>query len=273
MKRSKLFTVLTACAVLLGAGGYIRRALPQSDTALTVSAADDTSDTLAEYAREVAEIVNRERAAYGLAPLKYSEQLSSAALVRAQEIQVSFSHTRPNGTSCFTAMTEAGISYSYAGENIAYGQRTPEAVMNGWMNSEGHRANILSNRVEYIGIGVTQRNGIYYWSQFFAASDVLTGTVISPDTPAQTTAPTVTTTAPAATTQRTTAATTTVTTTVTAISTEAAPAVTTAVPQPPQIPTWSIPNVCGGMSAETLNNVLQQISKLLGVELYSYIRS
>lgn len=269
MKQGKLFTLLTACAVLFGAGGYARRALPQSGAALTVTAADDASNTLAEYAREVAAIVNRERAAYGLAPLKYSEQLSGAALVRAQEIQVSFSHTRPNGTSCFTAMTEAGISYSYAGENIAYGQRTPEAVMEGWMHSEGHRANILNTQVEYIGIGVTQRNGVCYWTQFFAASNVLTGTVISPDTNTQTTAPSATTAAPAATTHRTTAA----TTTVTATTTEAASTVTTAVPQSPQIPTWGIPNICGGLSSETLNHVLQKISKLLGVDLYSQIRS
>lgn len=276
MKRRKLFTVLTACAILFAAGGNIRRAVPQSASAVTASAADYASDTLAEYAREVAAIVNRERAAYGLAPLKYSEQLCGAALVRAQEIQIRFSHTRPNGSSCFTAMKEAGISYSYAGENIAYGQRSPEAVMDGWMHSEGHRANILNNQVEYIGIGVTQRNGVYYWSQFFAASNVLTGNVISPDTPAQTNAPAATTAAPAATTHRTTAATTTITAASTTVPTDAAddlPTATTAVPQSPQSPSWSVPNLCGGISSETLNNMLQKISKLFGLELHARMQS
>lgn len=131
-----------------------------------------------EYARQVAGIVNRERAANGLAPLKYSDKLSEAALVRAEEIQSVFSHTRPNGTRCFTAVTEAGISYRSVGENIAYGQRTPEEVMNSWMNSSGHRANILGS-YDYIGVGVTYRNGTYYWSQFFAVSDDLSGEVIT----------------------------------------------------------------------------------------------
>ncbi len=130
------------------------------------------------YAREVAGIVNRERAANGLSPLKYSDQLSEAALVRAEEIQTVFSHTRPNGTRCFTAVTDAGINYTSVGENIAYGQRTPEEVMRSWMNSSGHRANILGN-YQYIGIGVTYRNGTYYWSQFFATSKDLSGEVIT----------------------------------------------------------------------------------------------
>ena len=131
------------------------------------------------YARQVAAIVNSERASNGLSPLKYSDELSEAALVRAREIQSAFSHTRPNGSSCFTAIKEAGISYTTAGENIAYGQRTPEEVMNSWMNSSGHRANILGSNYEYIGIGVTYKNGTYYWSQFFAASKDLTGEIIT----------------------------------------------------------------------------------------------
>ena len=129
--------------------------------------------TLSDYAHEVADIVNRERTAQGLAPLKYSEKLSEAANLRAKEIQTYFSHTRPNGTSCFTAVTEKGIRYRYIGENIAYGQRNPKEVMNGWMNSEGHRKNILNTGFEYIGIGVAEKNGIYYWTQFFATSDDL----------------------------------------------------------------------------------------------------
>ena len=168
-------------------------ALPEAtydDTPFTVYASANYSDAQTEsYAIQVAAIVNRERAANGLAPLKYSDKLSEAALVRAEEIQSVFSHTRPNGTRCFTAVTEAGISYTSVGENIAYGQRTPEEVMNSWMNSSGHRANILGN-YDYIGIGVTNRNGTYYWSQFFAVSNDLSGEVITSGTTSAATTPT-----------------------------------------------------------------------------------
>lgn len=145
------------------------------------------SDELREYAYQVAAIVNRERQANGLPMLRYSDTLSEAANTRAREIQTYFSHTRPNGTSCFTAVTEMGIRYRYVGENIAYGQRSPEEVMNGWMNSSGHRANILSPNFEYMGIGVAKRNGVYYWTQFFAAADGLTGDIITFDDKPQTT--------------------------------------------------------------------------------------
>ena len=153
-------------------------ALPGNTSYTAYASASYANAQIEGYAREVAGIVNRERAANGLSPLKYSDQLSEAALVRAQEIQSVFSHTRPNGTRCFTAVTEAGISYRSAGENIAYGQRTPEEVMNSWMNSSGHRANILGS-YDYIGIGVTYKNGTYYWSQFFATSNDLSGEVIT----------------------------------------------------------------------------------------------
>ena len=142
-------------------------------------AAEYETDELKDYAYQVAAIVNRERAANGLPILKYSDKLSEAANIRAKEIQTYFSHTRPDGRSCFTAVTDSGIRYRYIGENIAYGQRTPEEVMNAWMNSSGHRANILNNNVEYIGIGVAKRNGICYWTQFFALADGLSGDVIT----------------------------------------------------------------------------------------------
>ncbi len=168
---------------------------PQMMPQQAYAAANYGSTELSDYALEVTRIVNRERAANGLSPLQYSDRLSEAALVRAAEIQSSFSHTRPNGTSCFTALTESGITYTTAGENIAYGQRSPEEVMDAWMNSSGHRANILGKNYEYIGIGVTYRNGTYYWSQFFAASNDLTGEVPASTTTAPTAKPTTTTTA------------------------------------------------------------------------------
>lgn len=145
---------------------------------LSSNAANYGSDDLKNYAYQVAAIVNRERATNGLEPLKFSDKLSEAAIVRAKEIQTYFSHTRPDGRSCFTAVTDMGIRYRTVGENIAYGQRDPEEVMKGWMNSAGHRANILSKNYDYVGIGVAYKNGVYYWTQFFARSDDLTGYAI-----------------------------------------------------------------------------------------------
>lgn len=229
--RHKILSALAAFVVLLV--GVAAPISAGNGPALSAYAVDYGSQEIESYALQVAAIVNRERAAYGLPLLKYSDKLSTAAQVRAVEIQSYFSHTRPNGTSCFTAVTEEGIRYRYVGENIAYGQRDPQQVMTAWMNSEGHRANILSTNVDYIGVGVTYRNGVYYWSQFFAASNDLSGEVITiGEQPKATTAApaAVTTAAPARTTKaRTTKATAARTTKVTAAKTTAAataPAVT-----------------------------------------------
>lgn len=117
----------------------------------------------------VLELVNAARAENGKSPLTMNDSLCEAAQLRAEELVRSFSHTRPNGSSCFTALEEAGISYRTTGENIAAGQDTPAAVMNSWMNSEGHRANILNGDFSSIGIGyVTSSSGYgHYWVQMF----------------------------------------------------------------------------------------------------------
>lgn len=119
------------------------------------------------YAQQVLQIVNSERAKNGLKALTLNTSVAKAAQLRANEISTQFSHTRPNGQDPFTALNQFGVSYSAAGENIAYGQRTPQEVMNGWMNSPGHRANILNSRFTQIGIGVYQVSGVYYWTQEF----------------------------------------------------------------------------------------------------------
>ena len=121
-----------------------------------------------EYVLRIVSLVNEERAKAGLQPVTLSRSVTNVAQLRAQETVTLFSHTRPNGTSCFTALAEAGINYRGAGENIAYGQRSPEEVMNGWMNSSGHRANILNASFTTIGVGYYQAaNGVKYWSQMF----------------------------------------------------------------------------------------------------------
>ena len=122
-----------------------------------------------DFASQVVALVNAERAKQGLSALTIDTKVQQAALVRAKESAQSFSHTRPNGSSFSTALTEAGVSYRTAGENIAYGQSTPQQVMNAWMNSSGHRANILNANYTTIGVGYTVINGTAYWAQLFTA--------------------------------------------------------------------------------------------------------
>lgn len=122
------------------------------------------------YEQKVLELVNKERNAAGLASLTMNNKLTSVAEKKAADMRDGgyFSHTSPTYGSPFDMMHKFGITYSYAGENIAKGQRTPEEVMNGWMNSQGHRANILNANYTQIGIGyVTHSNGTGYWVQEF----------------------------------------------------------------------------------------------------------
>lgn len=120
------------------------------------------------YVLKVVELVNKERKSAGLNPVTLNTDATTAAQVRAEESSVSFSHTRPDGTSFATALKDAGVSYRSCGENIAWGQKTPEQVMEGWMNSAGHRANILNASYTEIGVGFYQNaSGVNYWSQLF----------------------------------------------------------------------------------------------------------
>lgn len=120
------------------------------------------------FISEVVRLVNKERAAYGLSAVTAGNgALSRAAATRASEQAKSFSHTRPDGSKWTTVLSQYGVSYRNAGENVAYGQDTPAEVMNAWMNSDGHRANILNEGYTEIGVGVYYKNGTYYWSQLF----------------------------------------------------------------------------------------------------------
>ena len=131
----------------------------------------DTSvpeDDISEKAEQVIELVNSYRAQYGLSAVQYDKAASCAAQKRALEIQSVFSHTRPDGSRCFTALDECGASYHGAGENIAMGQSTADEVMNDWMNSQGHRENILNGNFTKIGVGVSVgADGRIYWTQMF----------------------------------------------------------------------------------------------------------
>lgn len=118
-------------------------------------------DLYNDMAAQVVSMVNAERAKHGLSALKTDANLSAAACIRAQEIAVKFSHTRPDGSSCFTVSNKAG------GENIANGYTSAASVMEGWMNSEGHRANILNSSFRTIGVCCAKVNGKYQWVQLF----------------------------------------------------------------------------------------------------------
>lgn len=122
------------------------------------------------YADSVIKLVNKERRSRGLHELKILPRLTKAANIRAKEISKKFDHTRPDGRDCFSVINDVSLSYSSCGENIAYGYADPNSVFNGWMNSQGHRANILSADYSYIGVGCEYINGTYYWSQMFIGS-------------------------------------------------------------------------------------------------------
>ncbi len=132
----------------------------------------NTSDTtqasgVSDYEQQVIDLVNEQRAAYGLSPLTLNTELSRVARIKAEDMRDNgyFSHTSPTYGSPFDMMKSFGISYNTAGENIAMGQQTPQAVVTAWMNSEGHRANILNASFTQIGVGYASNGN--YWSQMF----------------------------------------------------------------------------------------------------------
>ena len=135
-------------------------------TATPTVAPEDTTE--ATFAEQVVKLVKQERAKAGLKEVTLDKTIESAALIRAKEIVRSFSHTRPNGSNFSTVLKEQGITYRGAGENIAWGQKSPEEVMKAWMNSDGHRANILNPNFTKIGVGHYQNaKGTNYWAQLF----------------------------------------------------------------------------------------------------------
>lgn len=153
--------------------------LPDGSTGTTTSEsgtgdsdAKKSEATQAEMtqAEAVLKLVNQERAKAGVEPLKLSEKLTSIANTKAKDMADKgyFSHNSPTYGSPFDMLKQFGVSYSYAGENIAAGQKSAEEVMNSWMNSSGHKANILNKNYTEIGVGFF-RGGEYgtEWVQLF----------------------------------------------------------------------------------------------------------
>ena len=144
---------------------------PPVTTTVTAAPAPAPSESMAD---QVFRLVNQIRAEYGLPAYKRLDSLTGAAQKRADEISVYYSHTRPSGKSCTAVLAEYGLNYSYAGENIAAGQKTAQQVVNDWMGSTmGHREAILSPDYQYLGVGCVElhSNDIqgyrYYWTQEF----------------------------------------------------------------------------------------------------------
>lgn len=117
-------------------------------------------------------LINEIRVKNGLSELKQLENLNSAAQTRANELVIAYNsdHTRPDGSSCFTILAEQGISYRAYGENIAAGYSNPKSVVDAWMSSSGHRANILNKSFTHLGVGYAYNSNSryrFYWAQEF----------------------------------------------------------------------------------------------------------
>ncbi|MCL2030543.1 MAG: CAP domain-containing protein [Oscillospiraceae bacterium] len=134
---------------------------------------DTPTLTEEEFAREVLRLTNLERAKAGLSPLSGDDALlNDAARVRAREIITLFDHTRPDGRRFSSVYDDLGVQWSSAGENLAGGQPTPEAAVKAWMESDGHRKNILRDGFTHLGVGVVlDDSGQYriYWVQLFSS--------------------------------------------------------------------------------------------------------
>lgn len=128
-----------------------------------------TAPSTSNYEQKVAELVNIERQKNGLAPLTLDSAMSNVARIKSKDMADNnyFAHQSPTYGSAGNMLTQFGIKWSAWGENIAAGQRTPEEVVNAWMNSEGHRANILSPNFSRIGVGYVN-SGRPHWTQMFA---------------------------------------------------------------------------------------------------------
>ncbi len=122
---------------------------------------------ISEFEQEVVALTNEERQKQGLPALEIDEELSKVAKQKSEDMAANgyFSHNSPTHGSPFDMIQQAGIDYRTAGENIAKGQQTPEEVVNAWMNSEGHRANILNENFTHIGVGYVEQGN--HWTQQF----------------------------------------------------------------------------------------------------------
>ena len=166
----KLIALL--CAALISGASLISAGVSAASADPMVSPVEETVGISAAdtngFAAEVVKLVNQERSKRGLRELKMFPKLNYAANIRARESAVKWDHVRPDGRGISTVCDDLGIGWNRLGENIAYGQNSPASVMNGWMNSSGHKSNILNSNMTHIGIGFYEKKGAKYWVQEFA---------------------------------------------------------------------------------------------------------
>jgi len=161
---SLIKAVLNNSLVLDCAGLYVISAVSGDVLVSTQLVAFD----LESFANEVFELTNNEREALSLDPLEHDEDLNKAASIRALEISTHFSHTRPDGSSFATAYFEAEVIPGRWGENLAACQKTPQEVIQDWMESESHRAAMLNPEYLYMGVGIFMDDeGNIFWTQAF----------------------------------------------------------------------------------------------------------
>ncbi|MFP7735687.1 CAP domain-containing protein [Priestia aryabhattai] len=128
---------------------------------------EQTKDA-SQFEQKVVDLVNQEREKQGLKPLTLNKELSDVARIKSKDMMDKgyFDHNSPTYGSPFDMMKQFGIEYTTAGENIAKGQQSPEDVMNAWMNSDGHRKNILNPDFTEIGVGYVKGDTTYWTQQF-----------------------------------------------------------------------------------------------------------
>ena len=156
---TSLLTVLIFCAANIASAATV---------SISVNGKWKNEETVSSnFAQEILQLVNYERAKEHLKPLKLSSSMNHYAQIRAKEITKKFSHTRPSGYSCFTVIPKP---YRTVGENIAAGQRSASEVVAAWMNSKGHRENILNPNFKELGMGylyLPDSQYKHYWAQLF----------------------------------------------------------------------------------------------------------
>lgn len=156
-----------ATVLLISLMTFTNTAAAQKIIVAQNSARWNQRENVKNFPQEVLRLVNAERAKVGAKPLKFADDLAASAFVRATELPTKFSHTRPNGSKCFTAMPQRG---HILGENLAGGQTSPQQVVQAWMDSKTHRDNILSKKYTELGVVYYyQPNSKYkhYWVQHF----------------------------------------------------------------------------------------------------------
>jgi uncharacterized protein YkwD len=147
------------------------KAAPAAPTTPPASRTPQAQPAPAGTVAQVVALVNKERATAGCGPVTEDAQLDKAAQGHSDDMAARnfFDHTNPDGAGPGERITAAGYRWSTYGENIARGQQTPQAVMDSWMNSPGHRANILNCSFKNIGVGVHDGSGGPWWTQAFGA--------------------------------------------------------------------------------------------------------